>query len=122
LPVASNVRTPAGPRPLDVWTQPQWDLQEARITGEKPGSQWVIWILVFLPFPVALALMSRRAGSDAIFACFIVSAIIAGCWVASRRKSGLELGFSAALYSIGMLCLYATLAVGLLFVGCVFLL
>jgi hypothetical protein len=122
MPVGSKSEAPPAPRAVKLWTEADWAAHASRLTGEKPGAQWVIWILVFAPFPVALSLIAGRAGSDAVFACFIVSAIIAGIVAASRHASGAQRAFSGVLYAVGMLCLYATLAVGLLFVGCVFLL
>jgi hypothetical protein len=122
LPTGSKAEARPAPRALKLWTEADWNAHESGLTGEKPGGQWVIWILAFAPFPVALALVSSHSGSDAVFACFIVSAIIAGIVAASRRDSGIQRAFFGVLYAVGMLCLYATLAVGLLFVGCVFLL
>jgi hypothetical protein len=121
LPVGSKAKAPTVPRALNFWTEADWESHASGITGRKPGAQWVIWILVFAPFPLALALMSRRAGANAIFACFIVSAVIAGIVAASRHDSGVQGACFGVLSAVGMLCLYAALAVGLLFVGCVFL-
>ena len=121
LPVGSKAKAHPVPRTTKLWSEADWDSHQTELTGEKPGAQWVIWILAFAPFPVALALMANRAGSNAVFACFILSAVIAGIVGASRHNPGWQWAFFGVVYGVGMLCLYATLAVGLLFVGCVFL-
>ena len=78
-----------------------------------------VWILLFLPFVVALILVTNRAGVVSIEYFFILCAIVSGLYLAKiKGNSGVGMILASLLYSFGMLCVYAVMSFGLLFVGC----
>lgn len=81
------------------------------------------WVLLFLPFVLALVFARRPGGLVSIEFLFVLAAIAAGFYLAAvQKKSDLALVLRGILYAIGMLFVFVVVAVGLLFVGCLILL
>lgn len=81
------------------------------------------WLLLFLPFVLALVFAQRRGGLVSIEYLFVLSAIAAGFYLAVvRKKTEAGVVLRGILYTIAMLFVFAVVAVGLLFVGCMIIL
>jgi hypothetical protein len=91
--------------------------------GEKFPLLLPFWVLLFLPFVLALVFVRRRGGLVLIEYLFVLFAIAAGFYLAVvQKKSELGVVLRGILYTIAMLFVFAIVAVGLLFVGCLIIL
>jgi hypothetical protein len=119
LPVASKERQPARAVGLDLWSEKDWDERAAQAGGVKSSSLLPLWILLFLPFVVALISVMHRPRLAPIGMWFVLCALVAGFYLAKiQKKSGARLVVMGLLYSIAALFVYVMVAGGLLFVGC----
>ncbi len=104
---------------LDVWTEESWEKHAAEVEPDQSPRMLPVWVLLFLPFVVGLILMTHRAGVVSIAYLFILCAIVSGLYLAKiKSNSGVGMILASLLYSFGMLCVYAVMSFGLLFVGC----
>jgi hypothetical protein len=79
-----------------------------------------LWILLFLPFVLALIFVTHRGGLVSIEYVFILCAIAAGFYLAKiQNKAGAEFVLMGIVYSIAAFTFYGVVAGGLLFVGCI---
>ena len=102
------------------------DVQAER-TGAGRGQKFPVllpfWILLFLPFVLALLFARRRGGLVSIEFLFVLAAIAAGFYLAAiQKKKDVGMVLRGILYSIAMLFAFVVVGVGLLFVGCLILL
>ncbi len=107
---------------LDPWTEEQWKEHASKFRSHQPLSLLPIWILLLLPYFLAFILLSHQIGFVPIKFCFMGCALLSGFYYAKiKHYSGAPLIGMGLLYSFAMLMTYIILAVGLLFVGCIFL-
>lgn len=123
LPVASKERRPfpAGGSELLDENGP-----DQRAVGRREAKFPLLlpfWLLLFLPFVLALVFARRRGGLVSIEYLFILFAIAAGFYLAVvQKKTEVGVVLRGILYTIAMLFVFAVVAVGLLFVGCLIIL
>jgi hypothetical protein len=127
LPVAGRAPPPVAfkqqlyPRSsrLEVWTEEKWEQHASELGVSQRPSLLPVWVLLLLPFVAAFILVMHRARITSIEYLFILCALVTGFYLAKIQKnSGLGMILAGLLYSFGMLCAYAAMSFGLLFVGC----
>jgi hypothetical protein len=119
LPVAFKERPQTRAVGLDLWSEKEWDDRASQMGVVKSASLLPLWILLFLPFVVALISVMHHTRLAAIGTWFILCALAGGFYLAkSQKKSGGWLVVMGFLYSIAALVFYVIVAFGLLFVGC----
>jgi hypothetical protein len=120
LPVASRGHPTSRPATLDVWTADKWE-QHAKAKGTcTPSRLLPLWILLLLPFVVALVLIMHGVKAQDTGYVFGLSALLAGFyWCLVQHKTGLEMVLKGLVYSFAILFLFGILGTGLLFFGCV---
>ena len=119
MPVA--FKQPLYPRSsgLDVWTEESWEKHAAEVEPHQPPRMLPVWVLLLLPFVLAFILITHRGGLASIEYGFILCALLAGFYLAKiKQNSGAGMVLAGLVYSLGMLCVYAAMSFGLLFVGC----
>lgn len=109
---------PRPPRP-EVWTEEGWEQHATALGAKQPPRLLPFWVLLLLPFVIDFILLTHRTGIAVLGYIFILCALASGFYLAKiHNNSGAALILVGLVYALGMLCVYAALSFGLLFVGC----
>ena len=121
LPVASRERPPVAAVGPDLANQGAESSSQTR--ENKFPVLLPFWIILFLPFVVALVMAKQPGGLRSIVHLFIPCALAAGFYLAAVQKNA-DVGtiLRGVLYAVGMFFVFVVVGVGLLFFGCVILL
>lgn len=123
VPVAAKERQPVHVEGLDLLSEKEWAGRASENGTAKSASLLPLWILLFLPFVVALVVMTQHASPVIFEYCFVICALVGGFYLAMiRQDSGVWLVVKGLLYAIAGVVIFVVVAVGLLFVGCLVLL
>lgn len=81
------------------------------------------WVLLFLPFLLAVVIPKQRNGLRTIESLFVFCAIAAGFYLAAvQKKTDVGIALKGILYTLAMLLVFVVVGVGVLFVGCLVIL
>jgi hypothetical protein len=119
LPIAAKEKPPASVAGLDLLTEEEWTDRASQSGALQPSRMLPVWILLFLPFVLALVLVVNRANPALLVYGFIFCALAVGLYLATiQKKSGVMSVLLGLLYSIVAFLFYAIMAIGILFIGC----
>jgi len=97
----------------------EWHEHASQTEGASAARLLPLWILLVLPFILALISMTHRGGMAFIQYLFIVCSVCVGFYLALiRKKTGADFVLMGILYSIAAFVSYIIVGVSLLFVGC----
>jgi hypothetical protein len=121
LPVAAKERPPVSATGLDLANQGAGCALQTR--EDKFPVLLPFWVILFLPFVIALVIAKQSGGLRSIVYLFVLCAVAAGFYLAAvQKKADVGMMLRGVLYAIGMFFVFVVVAVGLLFVGCAILL
>lgn len=123
LPVASKERPPVSAIGQGPGDEDQGAASALQTSEDKFPVLLPFWIILFLPFVIALVIAKQPGGLRSIVHLFVLCAVVAGFYLAAVQKKGdAATVLRGLLYAIGMFFVFVIVGVGLLFVGCVILL
>ena len=120
-PIASQEKIQIKPPPFaaEPWTEARWRGHETDLGARPSGSMLPFWVMLILPFFVALLFLAHRGSLTAVVAWFLICAVVAGFYLANlHTDSIIGVIVRGVVYAVGVVVVYFVLALGMVFVGC----